>query len=78
MTESYTKAGKAKGKTPWSVSDEALAIAVKKLNHRPRKCLTIRRPMKSFCKLSVVHLECEFTVRSPTVPASIPVGALVS
>ncbi len=35
-----------------NVTEEDLAFAVKKLNHRPRKCLNYRSPQEVFSKAS--------------------------
>ncbi|MCJ7618495.1 MAG: IS30 family transposase [Desulfobacterales bacterium] len=44
------------------VTDKNLAVAVKKLNNKPRKCLDYQIPYKVYRQaLRVVHLQPEFT-----------------
>jgi IS30 family transposase len=32
------------------ITDKVLALAVKKINHRPRKCLNYQTPHEVYCK----------------------------
>jgi len=58
VVDSYISALKCVEVKPDTVRHEALAEAVRKINHRPR---AIERLMKSSTQAKVVHLQLEFT-----------------